>query len=193
MRKAEMLCIDLETTGLLALSEVPLELGLTITDKWGAVIGEWKTLIWEENNEFSNALDNMIPYVRNMHNENGLLNDMNNFAKRTRYQTEVDAITWLKSHGVEKFTLPMSGSSIGSLDRPFSIIHFPLLHEFFHYRNIDVSTVRELCKMHNPLLWEKMEASMSEMVQEKHRVLEDIQDSLILYRSLYENFLFLED
>jgi hypothetical protein len=38
-----------------------------------------------------------------------------------------------------------------------------------------------------------MEQSMEGLVQEKHRVLEDIQDSLVLYRSLYENFFFLED
>jgi oligoribonuclease len=193
MRKAEMLWIDLETTGLLALSEVPLELGLTITDKWGAVIGEWKTLIWEASPEYFDALENMIPYVRNMHEENGLLSDLNNFTTRTRQKTSKDAITWLESHGVEKFTLPMAGSSIGSLDRPFAIQHLPTLHEFFHYRNIDVSTVRELCKMHNPSLWDKMEQSMEGLVQEKHRVLEDIQDSLVLYRSLYENFFFLED
>jgi oligoribonuclease len=84
MRKAEMLWIDLETTGLLALSEVPLELGLTITDKWGAVIGEWKTLIWEASPEYFDALENMIPYVRNMHEENGLLSDLKNFTTRTR-------------------------------------------------------------------------------------------------------------
>jgi oligoribonuclease len=87
----------------------------------------------------------------------------------------------------------MCGSSIGSLDRPFAIEHLPELHEFFHYRNIDVSTVRELCKLLNPSLMERIEDDIKERYQEKHRVLEDIQDSITLYRALYENFLFLED
>lgn len=193
MTKPEMLWIDLETTGLSADSDVPLELGLTITDKWGAHLGEWKTLIWEDDSPYFNAMNKMIPLVDRMHTENGLLADLNRFGTRTRVQAERDAIEWLESQGVQKFTLPMAGSSIGSLDRPFAIKHLPKLHEFFHYRNIDISSVRALCQMHNPLLWERIEKDLENQYQEKHRVLEDIQDSISLYRALYENFLFLED
>ena len=78
-------------------------------------------------------------------------------------------------------------------DRGVQIEHLPELHEFFHYRNIDISSVRELCKMLNPSLMERIEEDIKEKYMEKHRVLEDIQDSITLYRALYENFLFLED
>lgn len=193
MTNIEMLWIDLETTGLSADADVPLELGLTLTDKWGAFVDSWKTLIWEDDLPYMNAMNNMLPFVDNMHTENGLLADLNRFGKRTRRSAARDAVAWLQMHEVEKFTLPMCGSSIGSLDRPFAIKHLPELHEFFHYRNIDISTVRELCKMHNPLLMERIEADIEDAYLEKHRVLEDIQDSITLYRSLYENFLMLED
>jgi oligoribonuclease len=191
MLKPEMLWIDLETTGLRADSCVPLELGLTLTDKWGAQLGSWKTLIWESSFvDYKARTDN---FVINMHTENGLWDDLGKFAVRTRLEAARQAVTWLESHGVEKFTLPMCGSSIGSLDRPFAIEHLHELHEFFHYRNIDVSTVRELCRLLNPTLLEKIEEDLADKYQVKHRVLEDIQDSITLYRALYENFLFLED
>lgn len=191
MTKPEMLWIDLETTGLRADEEVPLELGLTVTDKWGAHVGEWKTLIWEP--DFNEYAKNAVSFVQEMHTNNGLWDDLQNFNVRTRRSAEKDAIEWLTSMGIEKFTLPMCGSSIGSLDRPFAIEHLPKLHEFFHYRNIDISTVRELCRLHNPVLLTRIEEQLSENYLEKHRVLEDIQDSILIYRSLYENFLFLED
>lgn len=191
MTKPEMGWIDLETTGLRADSQVPLELGLMLTDKWGAEIASWKTLIWEP--KFVSYKEHADAFVQNMHTENELWNDLANFGTRSRHDAANAAVQWLESQGVEKFTLPMCGSSIGSLDRPFAIEHLPELHEFFHYRNIDVSTVRELCKMHNPTLMERIEADIKDGYQEKHRVLEDIQDSVLLYRALYENFLFLED
>jgi oligoribonuclease len=187
----EMLWIDLETTGLRADSCVPLELGLTITDKWGAEIASWKTLIWEAS--FVDYKNNADDFVLNMHTENGLWDDLGKFSVRTRASAEDAAIAWLGYNGIDPFTLPMCGSSIGSLDRPFAIEHLPRLHEFFHYRNIDVSTVRELCKILNPSLMEKITEDIADKYSEKHRVLEDIQDSITLYRALYENFLFLED
>jgi oligoribonuclease len=191
MTKPEMLWIDLETTGLRSDEQVPLELGLMITDKWGAEIGAWKTLIWESH--FSDFKMNADPFVQNMHTENGLWDDLVKFGTYSREKAAANAVQWLESQGIEKFTLPMAGSSIGSLDRPFCIDHLPQLHEFFHYRNIDVSTVRELCKMHNPLLMKRIEEKIKDYYLESHRVLEDIQDSIILYRELYENFLLLED
>lgn len=191
MTKPEMGWIDLETTGLRADREVPLELGLMLTDKWGAEVVSWKTLIWEPS--FVEFKQNADPFVQNMHTENGLWEDLAKFGSRSRAMAARTAIEWFRHHGVEKFTLPMCGSSIGSLDRPFAIEHLPELHEFFHYRNIDISTVRELCKLHNPTLMERIEEDIKDGYQEKHRVLEDIQDSILLYRGLYENFLFLED
>ena len=185
--------IDLETTGLRADSCVPIELGLTLTDKWGAEIASWKTLIWERGMLYETAFEDSDQFVKEMHSKNNLWDDLNNFDTRTRDSAQRAAITWLEANGVEPFTLPMCGSSIGSLDRPFAIEHLPELHQFFHYRNIDVSTVRELCKILNPSLMEKINEDIADKYVEKHRVLEDIQDSITLYRALYENFLFLED
>jgi oligoribonuclease len=184
------LWIDLETNGLRADTHVPLELGLMLTDKWGAEIASWKTLIWDP---FYPDFSTWDPFVRDMHIENGLRSDLLQFQSMTREQAARESVAWLKDQGVEPFTLPMCGSSIGSLDRPFCIEHLPKLHEFFHYRNIDVSTLRELCKILNAPLMEKITEDIADKYQEKHRVLEDIQDSITLYRSLYENFLFLED
>lgn len=194
--KREMIWIDLETTGLDARECIPLELGLVVTDKEGGMIDEFKTLVWEDDRDWAikMGLGAADKIVGPMHQESCLWDDLldartdiENYC--TREQAEVRAIDWLMSLGVKSFTLPMCGSSIGSLDRPFAQVHMPKLHEFFHYRNIDVSTLKELCKMHNPELYEKLESSWVAPIK-AHRVLKDCEDSISEYNFYRENFLF---
>lgn len=190
----EMIWIDLETTGLSAQLDVPLELGLILTDKWGHQIDFASWLIWEESEDFQAGIKRMNDneFVRKMHEDNNLNRDLLDKTIVSRQTASDQAIEWLKSYDVEKFTLPMAGSSIGSLDRPFVQYHMPELGEFFHYRNIDVSSIREICKMHNPVLFESIKEGWSKE-EAAHRVIDDANASISEYREYLDSFFFLED
>lgn len=187
----EMLWIDLETTGLSAQNDIPLELGLMLTDKDGGNRYSAKWLIWEPGHLWAMQMGQGAAHevVGPMHQASGLWDDLVEHRSKALTRTQVDqaACRWLEEHDVKPFTLPMAGSSIGSLDRPFVIKHFPDLHKMFHYRNIDISTVKELCKMHNPEVYSKLDAAISK--QENHRVLDDIRDTIDEYRFYVDNFL----
>ena len=105
----------------------------------------------------------------------------------------MQAVDWLIEIGVPPQSLPMAGSSIGSLDRPFALTHFPNLNGFLHYRNVDISSIKEICRRRNPELYENMmrdwEANGSEP---QHRVLEDCYSSYDEYQMYLREFLIVE-
>lgn len=191
-----MCWVDLETTGLDANTEVPLELGIKLTDKEGFVWHEAKWLIHDETGDFKIKCAQAAahPIVGPMHEKSGLWDDlaereMNN--SHTIIQTDKEVVEWLES--VECPTgLPMCGNSIGSLDRPFVLVHFPKLNSYLGYRNLDMSTLKELCKMHNPELYKNLLPIIGTKADAKHRVLDDIDASITEYRAYLDNFLFTE-
>lgn len=188
--KPEMCWVDLETTGLDAISDVPLELGIVLTDNDGRLFDQNSWLISEQSAEWKIKVGRGASHeiVGPMHEKSGLWDDL--VEKRdmalTRKQLDDEIVNWLKARDVVPGTLPMVGASIGSLDRPFVITHFPKFNEYLHYRNIDISTLKELCKRHNPDLYSKM--TLPEATQ--HRVLNDIHGSILEYNFYLENFLF---
>lgn len=192
MTNWEMAWVDIETTGLDAIVDVPLEFGIMLTDKDGN-IGPWFSwLIWETNKHYANATDRATQdeIVGPMHTKSGLWEEL---VKRidvfTRDQADSMIVSWLDDNGAGK--LPLCGSSIGSLDRPFILRHFPKLNERLHYRNIDNSSIKELCKMHNPRVYQKISEYTTK--RETHRVMEDIEDSISEYRYYLDNFLWVAE
>jgi oligoribonuclease len=196
MTEITMAWVDLETTGLNANSEVPLELGIVLTDNHGCVVDQYKDLVYEyDNPEYDRAWDNMIPYVQTMHDKSGLAKDLHHAGRNagaTRHQVDYKVVEWLDDHGIEPGTLPMCGNSIGSLDRPFAIVHFPKLNEFLHYRNIDISTVKELCRRLNPTLFEQIKHIVENKENATHRVLDDCIASINEYLVYVDEFLMAE-
>lgn len=192
-----LLWIDLETTGLSATSDVPLELGLAVTDMWGKIFAERSWLIHEENPAFSHAMARGADHeiVGPMHDKSGLWDDLTDHPDRALTRAEVDmmADNWLASQGVLPGTLPMCGSSIGSLDRPFILAHFPTLNQRFSYRNVDISSIKELCRRFNPRIFEAMPATGYDSSNAAHRVLEDIHTSIKEYQFYLDNFLFVSE
>lgn len=196
MNKAEMCFVDIETTGLDANEDVPLELGIVLTTREGDHITEWKTLVWEEGiRDFMHGYDRALhnEFVRQMHNDNDLFSDLTTFDTVTRDEAAEEAVKFLASHGVEKGLMPMAGSSTGSLDRPFTIRHLPKLNNFLSYRNIDISSIKELCKMNNPGLWEQIEPQLGSKEDAAHRVLEDCYAAIKEYQIYRDEFLIVED
>lgn len=187
----KMCWIDLETTGLSAQNDVPLEVGLKLTDHEGYIFAEASWLVWEPNREYADAVASMIPFVVDMHTKSGLIDDMK--GGNTRFGVEKRMIEFLEENDALDLALPLAGSSIGSLDRPFLLQHFPTFNTAISYRNIDISTLKELCKMNNPTLYERIVPIIGGKEDSAHRVLSDIDASILEYRTYRDNFLFLED
>jgi len=183
-----MLVVDLETTGLSADSEVPLEAGFIIVDKYGNEKDHMDFLIWEDTDQYKNAWTGMIDFVKDMHQKNGLSADL--FSGRplwTRRAVALAAMNWVYEMGYDKGELPIMGSSIGSLDRPFLIKHFDFLNEFLSYRNIDVSTLKEIAKRFRPDLYNYYEKNYPKE-SAVHRVLEDCRSSIHQYQYYLSSF-----
>lgn len=189
-----LLWIDLETTGLSAQDDVPLELGLILTNKWGDELASHSWLVYEEDNvNFMNAVDNCPEVVERMHHTSGLWLALENEESYTRDNLDRVACRWLQSQGVPPGVIPMTGSSIGSLDRPFVQHHFPNLNKFFNYRNVDISSIKEICARLNPVLFEQVKELIGGKETAAHRVLEDCRGSIYEYTLYVENFLIVGD
>lgn len=184
--KVEMCWVDMETTGLDAYDCVPLELGFTLTDKMGNVVDTWESLIWDKTPDFQRAVTAGMKdsFVGPLHEKSGLwkdLQDPDGPRRMTRSEAQRAVTNWLKTHGVGKDLMPLSGSSIGSLDRPFLQQHFMLLNDYLSYRNIDVSTIKELARLHRPALVTEAEKHKWQKGEASHRVLGDIEASIREY------------
>lgn len=194
----KMCWFDMETTGLEARLDVPLELGMVLTDEWGESQEdtEWKTLVWEEDDKiFQEGVKrgHHNDFVRNMHQKSGLWKDLRTFEPLTRDRADTAAVSWLKSQGVKQGELAMSGNSIGSLDRPFALIHFPKLNAFLSYRNIDMSSIKELVRLTNPGLYENLKPIIGDKSMADHRVLGDCYAAIREYQAYLDNYLIVED
>jgi len=195
--ESDLLWIDLETTGLEAAIEVPLELGLCVTDEWGQAKAYKKWLIDDGTPYFDLKvqLAKQNEFVGPMHEASGLWDALNRTRPRSQQGSPIKsvdtfAVDWLRSNGVPEGKLPLCGNSIGSLDRPFVLYHFPKLNAYNSYRNIDVSSFKETCRRVNPELFERLKDVADTKGSAKHRVLEDIEGSIAEYQAYLENFLF---
>jgi oligoribonuclease len=188
MANDKMVWVDVETTGLVASIGTILEVGLVITDVEGKLLSQWKSLV---NNVDHFGRDDVEDVVRDMHDKSGLWEDLDKMYAgegEALYPNEVTqrAIAWLRGHDIPISSAPMCGSTI-NFDRTWLQTHMPLLHDYFHYRNVDVTTLKNLCKMVNPSVAEHIPAKA-----EKHRVLQDLDDSIREYQFYLENFLFVQ-
>lgn len=192
--KPEMVWTDFESTGLDPWTEVPLEAGILLTDKYGRLIpdGAAQWLIFSNNFLWSRALGRMTDFVRDMHTKSGLLHELAGIQKRPEIQCSVEdvdkgMVEWLAHRfggktfaGKERF--PACGSSV-SFDRNMMCAHMPRLFEWFNYRIGDVSAVRTFASLHFPAIEEE-----EPQKREIHRVLPDMVDSVELYRFYMHNF-----
>ena len=188
---------DIETTGLDAQLDVPLEVGMKIIDKEGFVFASYSAFIWEDTPDFLAGISRGRgnEFVEPMHHKSGLgmifYNPLQ--AKLTRDAADEEICDFLADYGVAYGKVPMMGNSIGSLDRPFFIKHFPEANATLSYRNVDISTIKELCKAHNPTFFENLRPIIGDKSMADHRVMGDIDACIVEYRAYLENFFFVED
>lgn len=194
--------VDIETTGLDAKLDVPLEVGIKLIDRVGFVIDEAEWLVYEDP---AQSLDYKIglergkanPFVNPMHEKSGLWLDLVSSPPAELFSREAfdeSVVGWLEACGAptkddDGVGLGMMGNSVGSLDRPFTIEHFPRLNLFLGYRNIDISTIKELVKKLNPDLYANLKPIIGDKSKADHRVLSDIDACILEYRTYGIEFL----
>jgi oligoribonuclease len=169
--------MDLEMTGLEPERHVIVEIATIITDDDLNVVAEGPDLVLHAT---ADQLAEMGDFVTSMHTKSGLLPLINESAV-TMSEAENLTLEFLKAHIDEPRTVPLCGNSIGT-DRRFLQQYMPNLEAFLHYRNVDVSTLKELARRWLP----EAISSMPEKAT-SHRALDDIRESiaeLVHYRTV---------
>lgn len=182
--------VDLETTGLDPDTDVILEFGFIMTDKWGAVIEDsaYHSLVWEDTDHYRQAWNSMSNLVRDMHIKSALQGDLEHNATRPLGQVQKDMFKVIDDFEIARREIYLAGSSV-HFDASMLRHYMFDLSEFLHYRQNNVSTLKILCQQLNPVLFSKIIESMS--LFELHRSMSDLGDSINEYRAYVENFLFI--
>ena len=121
----------------------------------------------------------MGDFVTEMHTKSGLLPAIT-ASKVSVREAELATLNFMKAHIPEARSVPLCGNSIGT-DRRFMEEYMPELEKFFHYRNVDVSTIKELARRWHP---DVLDATPEKATT--HRALDDIRESineLVHYRN----------
>ena len=166
--------IDMEMTGLDPEQNVVLEIATIITDKDLNVLAQGPVIAIHQSDE---ELAKMDEWNVNTHTKSGLVARV----KASEYdeaKAVAETLAFIRQWVPER-TSPLCGNSIGQ-DRRFMVKHMGELEAFFHYRNVDVSTIKELVRRWQPELLEKFTKSGS------HQALDDIRESIAelqFYRS----------
>lgn len=177
MSKVALACIDIETTGLDERQDLMLEVGIVLADKNLNVVAEMSDIIKTQVN-----WENVGDFVVNMHTKNGLLKALDKGHGRKIGELEDALIYFLQEHGATN--LPMFGSNVANFDRPWLRRFMPELEDSYHYRNIDVSSIKETCRLYNPRVFAAVPPKA-----EEHRVISDCHSTLAEFRFYLENFM----
>lgn len=161
-----LIWIDLEMTGLNPLTERIIEIATVVTDSNLKVLAEGPSLVI---NQSDSLLAGMDEWNTQQHGGSGLTDRVRN-SQITEAEAMQQTLDFL-SHWVPKGQSPMCGNSIGQ-DRRFLVRYMPELEVFFHYRNLDVSTLKELVRRWRP----DLEGGFSK--KGSHLAMDDVHDSI---------------
>ena len=142
--KNNLIWIDLEMTGLDTFKDVIIEIATVVTDKDLNKIAEGPVIAIHQPDSVLNAMDD---WNQSHHGSSGLIKRVKE-SKFTAKDAELETIKFLEEF-VPKGASPMCGNSICQ-DRRFMAREMPVLEDFFHYRNLDVSTLKELASRWKP-------------------------------------------
>ncbi len=172
-----LIWIDLEMTGLKPDTDRIIEVALVITDHALETVAQAPVFVVHQDDA---ALDAMDSWNKSTHGRSGLIDKVKT-ATMTESDVEVAALAFLREHVPAKAS-PMCGNTICQ-DRRFLARFMPTLEDWFHYRNLDVSTLKELVRRWKPELMKGIPK------EGKHEALADILESIAELRYYREHFL----
>ncbi|MDT8363244.1 MAG: oligoribonuclease [Nitrosomonas sp.] len=158
--------IDMEMTGLSPETDRIIEVALVVTDSELNTVAEAPVLVVAQPDD---VLAGMDKWNQSTHARSGLI-DKVKVSKLTEHEVEESMLAFLREH-VSAGLSPMCGNSICQ-DRRFLARYMPALEAYFHYRNLDISTLKELAKRWKP----KITSGFNK--QSKHEALADIYESI---------------
>ncbi|MEE3117654.1 MAG: oligoribonuclease [Pseudomonadota bacterium] len=168
--------IDLEMTGLDPEKERIIEMATIVTDSDLNLVAEGPVIAVHQPDSLLDAMDE---WCTNTHGASGLTQRVKD-STITEAEAEQQTLAFLQAH-VEPGKSPLCGNSIGQ-DRRFLVKYMPALEAFFHYRTLDVSTIKELARRWRP------DVLAGVKKQGSHLALDDIRDSINELRHYRETF-----
>ncbi len=159
--------IDCEMTGLdLGVDEL-VEIAVIVTDSELVPVHEGFSMVIKPNDT---ALEHMGDFVTEMHTKSGLINEIADGVSVA--EAEIKVLEYLQQHIPDGQRPPLAGNSIGT-DRSFLARDMKRLDEYLHYRNVDVSSIKELARRWYPRVYFNAPAKAGD-----HRALADIRESI---------------
>ncbi|MDT5210330.1 MAG: oligoribonuclease [Mycobacterium sp.] len=164
----ELVWIDCEMTGLDLKSDLLIEIAVLVTDADLNILGDGIDVVIHAGDD---VLSSMIPVVKEMHTRSGLIEEVR--ASTVDLAAAEDLVLdYIRSHVKQAKTAPLAGNSIAT-DRGFIARDMPKLDDYLHYRMIDVSSIKELCRRWYPRIYfGQPEKGLA------HRALADIHESI---------------
>ena len=175
--KDNLIWMDLEMTGLEPDTDVIIEIATIVTDSELNVLAEGPSLIIHQPDE---VMDNMGEWCTRQHGQSGLTQRVKE-STLSLEEAEKQTIDFLLPL-IEKGVSPLCGNSIGQ-DRRFLNRYMPALESLCHYRNLDVSTLKELAKRWRP------DVATGVVKKGSHLALDDIRDSIAELKHYREHFI----
>jgi oligoribonuclease len=171
-----LIWVDMEMTGLMPDTDRIIEVAIVITDPGLTIRVEGPVFAIHQSDA---TLDAMDAWNKGTHGRSGLIERVK-ASTVDEAQAQAALIEWMSAY-VPKGKSPMCGNTICQ-DRRFMARTMPKLEEFFHYRNLDVSTLKELAKRWKPAVLDGLKKA------QKHTALADINESideLVHYRATF--------
>jgi oligoribonuclease len=164
----ELVWIDCEMTGLDLRSDKLIEIAVLVTDAELNVLGDGVDVVIHADDA---ALSSMVDVVTEMHTRSGLIEEVRASTVDVA-AAETMVLDYIREHVKQAKTAPLAGNSIAT-DRGFIARDMPALDSFLHYRMIDVSSIKELCRRWYPRIYYGQPVKGL-----AHRALADIHESI---------------
>lgn len=162
-----LIWIDCEMTGLSAENDGLVEIAVLVTDSELNILGDGVDVVIKTSDE---KLSSMNDFVREMHTNSGLITEIPHGISVEDAEQQI--LAYLESTGTVAGKSPLAGNSV-YVDRLFIARDMPKLHEYLHYRTVDVSSIKELARRWYPKAYFQAPAKTG-----NHRALGDIKDSI---------------
>ena len=169
--------LDCEMTGLDPRTERIIEIAVVVTDAQLQVRIPGPVLVIHQSDELLNAMD---AWNKGTHGRSGLIERVK-ASTLTEAEAEEQLLAFLRQY-IPKGKVPLCGNSIGQ-DRRFLALYMPKLEAYFHYRNLDVSTLKELARRWKP------EVVSSFKKAQRHTALADVLESIDELQHYRQHFL----